>query len=579
MSASASSEAAFAERLARLEAAIARAPDPLRHPLGLTFRPFDTERHLASWDRLAALAAEGRLHDGLVLYVHIPFCARVCGYCLLASRPTDGRARLRRYLAALEREIDLYAPRVERMRVRTVHVGGGTPTLLTADELEALLRLVRERFRLDERVEIGVEAHPTTTTPEKMAALARQGVGRVSFGVETFEPSVLAAVQRSDQTGEGVRRAVRAARDAGIGQVNIDLLAGLPGESVASFAESVRRALALEPDSMSVNRYLAESSPLAAYGYVPDAEEDARTSSMLLEADRVVRSTRPPTLPSEPLAHAGFGTQYVWDRSGQARAYFQSDMIGPSSVLTLGHGVLGHVHGGTYYTSGASLERWMDVLLAGDAPPVRVRPLGMRFERAFFLTDRMSRGALDPAEYRGVFGHDAGRAFGPELAFLAARGLVDEASPGRWRKRPSLAFQALHLLAFLVDPGAGIAESEEPDSLVLAAAGDTAAAARSRIVVSELHAALDGLRALPRRPAGMLELEVTRALRAEEASALREAAERTGWTIAVIRPDDDAVLRQYGAVGAEVPPSVLWCRIAMAAATAAREHEVRSLVR
>ena len=567
-----SAPTALEERLDRVRAMVDRSVDPLRHPLELAFRPFDVEQHLRAWERLAELAVAGRLWPELVLYVHIPFCARVCGYCLLASRVSGGRERLRRYLAALIRQMDVYAPRVRGLRVRTVHLGGGTPTLLTADELDELFTALRARFVLDEQVELGVEAHPTTTTLEKLRVLARHGVGRVSFGVETFDPEVLAAVQRGDQTEASVEAAVAAARAAGIRQVNLDLLAGLPGETVASFERSVRKALALAPDSMSVNRYLAESSPLAAYGYVADADEHQRASEMLLAADRVIREARRPTFPREPLTSAGFGTQYVWDERGDARAYFQADMIGPASVLTLGHGVLGHLHGGGFYTSDTSLERWTDLLLAGDPPPVRAYAAGMRFERAFYLVDRVCRGTFEPAAFRRVFSLDAQRAFGPELALLERRGLLVREGEGAWHKPPSLTFQAAHLLAFLVLDGADATEvaprataASEPAALCLD--------------VGDVADAVARLRSLERGARGVVRLRVGRALRADEATALRDAAERTGWGVEVERSDRDASLRQYGAIGAELPPSVLWCRIAMTAARAARDSEARSLVR
>ncbi len=571
-----SDEARLARRLARITEAIATSADPLRDPLDMRFRPFPAERQLEAWERLTTLAKEGRLHDELVLYVHIPFCARVCSYCLLASRKSGGRARIVRYLEALDCEMDLLAPRVAGLPVRTVHIGGGTPTLLTAAELDALLRRIRSRFDCAPDLAIGVEAHPTTATADKMAALARNGVGRVSFGVETFTPEVLAAVERSDQTDARVERAIFAARDAGIAEVNVDLLAGLPGETVATFEHSVVRALALAPDSMSVNRYLAEGSPLAYYGYAPDGETDRLADAMLVAADRVVRAERPPTHPREPLAAPGFGTQYVWDAAGGARAYYQQDMIGPASVLTLGHGVLGHLHGGSFYTSGAGLDAWMDALLTGEPPPVRARPLGMRFERAHYFADRACRGAFDPDAFRRIFRMTPERAFGPEIAFLEARGLLVEDAPGRYRKPPSASFQVTHLLAFLWldgdDATEEAARATDGDAAARAPAPATDGTRRLRVLADDVPAAVERIAALPRGD-GVLALELGRILGAQEAVALRAAAERTGRTIEVDAPTTAPVLAQYGRVGSELSPSVLWCRIAMAAARAAREGE------
>jgi len=560
----------------RLKAAIDAvdgSPDPLRDVLGMVFRPLDVEVHHAAWRRLAALASEGKLVRDLVLYVHLPFCARVCGYCLLASRPSGGRERIRRYLRALEREMAAMAPLVAPLSIDTVHIGGGTPTLLTADELDGLLTQIRAHFSLRAGAPMGIEAHPTTTTRDKLDVLVRHGVGRVSFGVETFDETALRAVQRDDQTEAKVRAAIAAAKEAGIAEVNIDLLAGLPHETVSSFTRSVELALTLEPTSMSVNRYLAESSPLAAYGYVPTLEEQHTVDAMLLAADERIFALRPPTLPKERLRTAGYGTQYVWDPTMTARGYFQSDMIGPASVLTLGHGVLGHQHGGSYYTSGSSLDGWIDGWLADKPPPPLIRPLSMRYERAFFAVDRLCRGRLSEHDFEVMFHAPLESFFGDEFGCLREAGIATRSDGGLWSRCKGARASAAHLLAFLLDPAPLESESDLPS---------TAPHRGPVIEVDVLDTAIAAIAALPRpsaTPPSILTLDLRRALAASEASELRTAAERSGFTIQVVRSDRDAALGQYRSIEAELPPSVLWCRIAMAAARASREREPIRLTR
>src|SRR5262249_9049181 len=157
--------------------------------------------------------------------------------------------------------------------------------------------------------------------------LRAHGVGRVSFGVETLTDAVLRAVQRGDQTRARVIAAVEAARAAGL-DVNLDLLAGLPGETIEAFEASVPDALALQPDSMSVNRFFAENPPRERDGQPADPAHEATIDAMLARPDAAIRDARPPRWPDRPLDAPGFGTQYVWDRSDRARGYFQQDMIG-----------------------------------------------------------------------------------------------------------------------------------------------------------------------------------------------------------------------------------------------------------
>ncbi len=485
------------ERLALVRAVLERTDDPLSAPFNVEYEPMDGDAYRRAWGAFAPGAPGFR--DAAALYVHIPFCARVCSYCLLSSSKTPGKEPVDAYLRALRGHAAELAPAVESLRFSSLHIGGGTPTLLSEKQLDELLGDL-ERFRRTERFQIGIEAHPATSTLGKLDVMRRHGVDRVSFGVETFSPDVLAAVNRADQTTERVVAAVDAARRCGL-SVNIDLLAGLPGETLASFADSVRRALELEPDSMSVNRFLAENSPLAETGYAAREEGIADCDRMLLEADRIIHEARPPRWPDRPLAAAGYGTQYVWDRTDKARSYFQQDMIGPTSTLALGHGAMGHLPGRFYSVAAGDVREYTAAIEAGHLPPMLVSPVTMRFEKAFFVVDRTCRGALTPRDFTSVFDEDARTLFGRELAFLVARGLLRQ-TDGRLSKPPRREFQATELLAFLALDNVALAN------------------ALSRL---------------------------------ESATTLHEPA-----------------LRDYRLIAEELPPSLLWCRLAIRASRAAR---------
>jgi oxygen-independent coproporphyrinogen-3 oxidase len=496
-------------RLELVRAVLERTPDPLDVPLGVRFTPLDGEAHVAATTAFAERARAGRIFAGATLYVHVPFCARVCTYCLLSSARTPGKAPVDAYVAALRQQIALVEPLVRGLRFSSIHVGGGTPTLLSEAQLDGLLGDLA-RFERTETCQIGVEAHPATATPAKLELLARHGVHRVSFGVESFTPEVLRAVHREDQTAERVRAAVLAARRAGL-SINVDMLAGLPSETRESFDDSMREALALEPDSMSVNRFLAENSPLERLGYAPDDAENRLADAMLMAADRRIRETSSLRWPERPLARAGFGTQYVWDRSDRARSYFQDDMIGPASTIALGHGALGHLHAGAFSIPAGTHEDYVAALEAGRAPAMLASAVTPRFEMAFFFADHAVRGDLSLARFAEVFGGDARRAFGPELAFLAAEGLL-RIDDDRVVKPPNPSFQVTHLFAFLLR--------------------------RADHLAADL-AALDAAPAAPR----------------------------------------SAALAQYDAVRDELPPSLLWCRLAIRAAQSVRGAQLSPLSR
>ncbi len=508
--------------------------EPLHRPLGVYFSPLDGDAYLEAWrrhGREVGPEGSGATYGGSTLYVHIPFCARVCSYCLLSSTRTPGKGPVDDYVTALRRQIALMAPLCEGLTFHSLHIGGGTPSLLSEAQLDALLGDLTG-FRRAEGFQIGVEAHPSTASASKLALLARHGVDRVSFGVESFTPEVLRLAVRDDQTAARVATAVRAAREAGLA-VNIDMLAGLPGETEASFADSVRQALALGPDSMSVNRFLAENSPLARLGYGPDADEHRTVDRMLLEADRLVRELSPPRWPEAPLALPGYGTQYVWDHTGKARAYFQDDMIGPASTLALGHGALGHIHGQMFSVPAGTHLDFVSALAAGRPPAMLASPASVRFEMAFYLADRACRGDLSLARFAAIFGHSALAVFGRELGFLASAGLV-RVQGDRVSKPARLDFQVTHLLAFLARTTAGLTA----DLRALSPRGTPATGV----------SAPDPGRVAP--------LPLAR------------------WTDPDSRPEvtvaGDGGQAQYRAIRAELPPSLLWCRLAMRASQASQ---------
>lgn len=556
----------LAARLALVRRALELSPEPLHAPLGIVFRPEDGEAHLRTWAEHAARASAGAAFAPATLYVNVPFCARVCTYCLLSAVRTPGKDAVSAYVAALRRQIAMYEPIVRPLRFGSIHVGGGTPTILDEGQLDAVFSDLA-RLPRTEDTQIGVEAHPATSTPGRLAVLRRHGVHRLSFGVESLTPVVLRNVNREDQTEARVRSAVAEARRLGF-SVNVDLLAGLPGETPETWDETVRKTLELAPDSLSVNRFLGEASPLAAFGYGPGPDENRRADAMLMAADARIRETSPPRWPEAPLARPGFGTQYVWDRSDAARPYFQDDMIGPVSTLGLGHGALGHVHGRGFSVPAGTIAEYTSKLARGEPPDMLVCPVDERFEEAFFAAEQACRGQLSRAAFARVFGEDIAAAFPRELEFLLRTGLLVMRGD-RVVKPPRLDFQVTHLLAFLLRDsrellgqvraleGARLGRETEPIDAVSLARGDDVGALVERY-------AGEGAR--------VLHIDVGAGLDGDTATRLAALATKKGLAVEV-RGDDRRALREYEFVPEEVPPSMLWVRIAIRAAQAARGEQ------
>jgi len=181
-------------------------------------------------------------------YIHVPFCRRLCGYCDFYSIvPEEGMVGP--LVDALLDELDGYSSRQD-LAVETVFVGGGTPTTLPAMELHRLLGRLGELARPGNALEFTVEANPATVTPETAELLASAGVNRVSIGAQSFDPADLAVLERSHRP-EQVAETVAVCRGAGLGQVNLDLIFAIPGQTLDSWLASLEAAVALQVEHLS----------------------------------------------------------------------------------------------------------------------------------------------------------------------------------------------------------------------------------------------------------------------------------------------------------------------------------------
>ena len=227
--------------------------------------------------------AMGELGDRPIsLYLHVPFCATRCGYCdfntytaaELGSAPGASRTA---FLAAARTELQLAAHVLGARTVDTVFVGGGTPTLLAADELVGLLGDVRERFTLAPGAEVTTECNPESVDEAYLNALVEGGFTRISFGMQSARPHVLKVLERRHTPGR-VADVVGWARAAGFGSVSLDLIYGTPGESVDDWRASLAAALACRPDHISAYALIIEDGTrLAAQirrGDVPPPVDD-----------------------------------------------------------------------------------------------------------------------------------------------------------------------------------------------------------------------------------------------------------------------------------------------------------------
>ena len=233
-----------------------------------TYRVTEGRRRLAMDCAGASLAALRSLAPGEVsLYVGIPFCPTRCAYCSFVSADVGRALKLiDPFLDALCRELAATGAMLADagLRVRTVYFGGGTPTTLSAPQLDRLMGELADHIDLSGCTEYTVEAgRPDTITAEKLAVLARRGCSRVSVNPQTMQDAVLERMGRAHRADD-ILRAYALARESGIGCINMDLIAGLPGDSAAGFRASLEQVLALGPENVTVHTLSIKRS--ASYG-------------------------------------------------------------------------------------------------------------------------------------------------------------------------------------------------------------------------------------------------------------------------------------------------------------------------
>ncbi len=312
------------------------------------------------------------LGAALSLYVHIPFCDSVCYYCACNKVITKHHERAAEYLRYVEREVALQVAHFGRGHsVSQLHLGGGTPTFLSDDELRQLMAMLRQHFNLVAGGEYSVEVDPRTVNTERLQTLFDLGFNRLSFGVQDFDPMVQKAVHRV-QPAEQVFELVASARRIGFESLNVDLIYGLPLQTPESFARTLQQVSELRPDRIALygyahlpERFKPQRRIHAAE--LPSAGQKLTMLSMSLDAmsdaGYVYVGMDHFALPNDALA--------VAKRQGRLHRNFQGYSTQPDcDLIALGVSAIGRV-GATYSQNAKTLEEYYDALDQGRLPIVR----------------------------------------------------------------------------------------------------------------------------------------------------------------------------------------------------------------
>jgi oxygen-independent coproporphyrinogen-3 oxidase len=374
------------------------------------------------------------------VYIHVPFCKSRCSYCDFATDVYRSNDAIERYVDALVAEVSRFAdgtalvvgskstidgqednpetapnPVDRNSKIDTIYFGGGTPSLLTAAQLERVVAAIHDAFAVEANAEFTLEMNPATVTPEKLSDFRALGVNRASFGVQTFDDRVLKFLARGHDSNDA-RRTFEILRATGFDNVSLDLIAGLPGQTVDEWERNLDEALALSPEHLSL--YILE-----VHEGTPLAEQ--------------IRSGRRP-VPDENIAAEMYELMIEKTAASGLAQYEISNFSKPgcesrhnskywSCEPVFGFGVSAHSFDGrARYSNERDTNRFVGLIEAGEKPQVEHQLLSdedLAAESAF-LGLRFSRG-IDLDEHVRRFGVDLRARFRDEIDRFVQMDLVE----------------------------------------------------------------------------------------------------------------------------------------------------------
>jgi oxygen-independent coproporphyrinogen-3 oxidase len=322
-----------------------------------------------SW---AAKRNIGGIRRELSIYVHLPFCSTICFYCACNKIVTRDKTKGAKYLEYLAREIALQGPLFsDDPLVRQMHWGGGTPTFYSMEQLGGLFSLLRRHFEFAAEGEYSIEIDPRTVDETAVAALREMGFNRMSLGVQDFDPEVQRAVNRV-QSEEQTVSVMRAARQTGFLSINVDLIYGLPRQTLLTFNRTLARVIAARPDRIAVYNYAHLPTRFKPQRRIKEAELPsadiklkllALAAQRLSEAGYVYIGMDHFALPEDALALA--------QRGGRLHRNFQGySTHADCDLAAFGVSAIGSL-GPTYSQNHRDLESYYDSLDRGELPIMR----------------------------------------------------------------------------------------------------------------------------------------------------------------------------------------------------------------
>ncbi|MCK5083207.1 MAG: radical SAM protein [Candidatus Omnitrophica bacterium] len=344
-------------------------------------------------------------YDKIGLYVHIPFCQRRCIYCQFDGFPEAREEQHRLYIKCLENEIKLL-DFPKRVKFNSVYIGGGTPSILSPQNLIKLFNMLYKHFGLSQVRQIAIDIHPETTTLEKIKIFKDFGVNRVTVGVQSLDQNLLKATHRI-QEKKSVLDTYYNLRKIGIQYINIDIMAGLPGQTIISFIATLKETLKLKPDTVHINVFTPDIiTPFHLSG-------KRLTPSELRE--RVIMGRLAYKIISD--AHLD-----IIEKSGSDSSNIQMYNLDKfnSSILGIGYAALSHANNNLLYLKEFNYKSYLNSMKNRSFPNLLGYRLDSTLEmRAHVIKNLEMFGYVSYALFEKIFKKNMKQVFKKEIGFLA----------------------------------------------------------------------------------------------------------------------------------------------------------------
>ena len=356
----------------------------------------------------------------LGLYTHIPFCRKRCHFCYFRVYTDKNADDIKGYIDTLLKDLAFYAgkPVIGGRKPRFIYFGGGTPSYLSPDQLRFLTEGMKRQLSWDEATEITFEAEPGTLTDHKLRAIREMGVTRLSLGIEHFDDHLLEINGRAHRSKE-VQRAYAFAREIGFPQINIDLIAGMVEETEELWKETVAKAVALQPDSVTIYQMEVPYNT----GIYKQMKAEGKLVAPVADWETKRRWVDYAYAEFEKVGYTVTSTTTVVKDPAKVKFEYRQGLFSGADLLAIGVASFGHLNG-IHYQNHHDFQPYVDAVNAGQLPTHRayVLPDDERYLREFML--QLKLGSVSAESFTKRFGIDPRVQFAAPLAWIKEQGFL-----------------------------------------------------------------------------------------------------------------------------------------------------------